>query len=156
MCRVCAAGALRFRLRPPSATRARRAAISSAWGTSCSPSTTPLSPSASALLYWFITWQFQSLVSTEEISLGKIDKLGIETSLWEVLQLMPLYLLQGMITSIGLTALLVGLLATLIWYVDAIDRPGLRGATPPSWSSEPCISWRTWWQCSPCRFWSLP
>ncbi len=78
------------------------------------------------LLYWFITWQFQSLVSTEEISLGKIDKLGIETSLWEVLPLMPLYLLQGMITSVGLTALLVGLLATLIWYVDAIDRPGFR------------------------------
>ena len=60
------------------------------------------------LLYWFITWQFQSLVSTEEISLGKIDKLGIETSLWEVLPLMPLYLLQGMITSVGLTALLGG------------------------------------------------
>jgi hypothetical protein len=78
------------------------------------------------VLYWFITWQFQSVVSTEEISLGKIDKLGIDYSLWEVLRLMPLYLIQAMITSVGLTALLAGLLATLIWYVDAIDRPGFR------------------------------
>jgi hypothetical protein len=78
------------------------------------------------LLYWFVTWQFQTLVSAEEISLGKIDLLGIGTSLWEVLPLMPLYLIQAMIASISLTALLGGLYATLIWYVDAIDRPGFR------------------------------
>ena len=78
------------------------------------------------VLYWFVTWQFQTLVSTEEISLGKIDALGIGTSLWEVLPLMPFYLIQAMIASISLTALLAGLFATLIWYVDAIDRPGFR------------------------------
>ena len=48
MRRVCAAGASRCRRRRPSATRARRAAISSASATSCSRSTTPASPSASA------------------------------------------------------------------------------------------------------------
>ncbi len=78
------------------------------------------------LLYWFVTWQFQTLVSAEEISLGKIDTLGVGTSLWEVLSLMPLYLIQAMIASISLTALLGGLYATLVWYVDAIDRPGFR------------------------------
>ena len=39
---------------------------------------------------------------------------------------MPLYLIQAMIASISLTALLGGLYATLIWYVDAVDRPGFR------------------------------
>jgi hypothetical protein len=78
------------------------------------------------LIYWFITWQFQTLVSKEEISLGKIDALGIDTSLLDVLPFMPLYLVQAMITSIGLTVLVAGLYAALVWYVDAIERPGLR------------------------------
>ena len=81
---------------------------------------------AVGLIYWFVTWQFQNLVTSEEISLGKIDKLGVGTSMWEVLPFMPLYLLQAMIVSISLTALLGGIYATLVWYVDAIDRPGFR------------------------------
>src|SRR4029077_21072585 len=38
----------------------------------------------------------------------------------------PLYLIQGMINSIGLTAILAALYATLIWYVDAVEWPGPR------------------------------
>jgi hypothetical protein len=78
------------------------------------------------LIYWLITWNFQAHVTAEQISLGKIDELGLSTTLLEVLPFMPLYLLQAMMASISLTILIVGLYATLIWYVDAIDRPGFR------------------------------
>lgn len=78
------------------------------------------------LIYWVITWEFQNLVSRYEISSGKIDTLGMGTSLWSVLPAMPIYLIQAIIASIGLTIMLGGLYATLVWYVDAIDRPGLR------------------------------
>jgi hypothetical protein len=78
------------------------------------------------LIYWLITWDFQALVTAEQISLGKIDELGLGTSLLEVLPFMPLYLVQAMVASISLTILVAGLYATLVWYVDAIDRPGIR------------------------------
>ena len=39
---------------------------------------------------------------------------------------MPLYLVQAMISSISLTAMLGGLYAALLWYVDAVERPGPR------------------------------
>ena len=39
---------------------------------------------------------------------------------------MPLYLVQAMIASISLTVMLGGLFAVLVWYVDAVDRPGFR------------------------------
>ncbi len=44
------------------------------------------------LMYWLITWQFQNLVTQYNISSGKIDALGLTTSLSEVLPFMPLYL----------------------------------------------------------------
>jgi hypothetical protein len=78
------------------------------------------------LLYWLITWQFQNLVSQYGISSGKIDALGMGTTLTSVLPFMPLYLLQAMIASISLVAMLGALYATLLWYVDAIERPKLR------------------------------
>jgi len=78
------------------------------------------------LLYWLITWEFQTLVTRHSISDGKIDGLGITTSLLSVLPYLPLYLVQAMVTSITLAVMLGGLYAVLVWYVDAIDRPGLR------------------------------
>ncbi|KAB2913441.1 MAG: hypothetical protein F9K29_16265 [Hyphomicrobiaceae bacterium] len=78
------------------------------------------------LVYWLVTWQFQSLVSQHGISSGKIDTIGLQTPFASVLPFMPLYLIQAMIASISLTAMLAGLYATLIWYVDAVDRPGFR------------------------------
>jgi hypothetical protein len=78
------------------------------------------------ILYWLITWEFQTLVPRYGISTGKIDDLGIGTSLVSVLPYLPLYLVQAMIASLGLTAMLAGLYVTLVWYVDAIDRPGFR------------------------------
>jgi hypothetical protein len=78
------------------------------------------------LLYWLITWQFQNLVSQYGISSGKIDALGMGTTLTSVLPFMPLYLLQAMVVSISLVAMLGALYATLLWYVDAIERPKLR------------------------------
>ena len=77
------------------------------------------------LLYWLITWQFQNLVSQYSISGGKIDEISLET-FGSVLAFMPLYLMQAMIASIGLVAMLGGLYGVLIWYVDAIERPGFR------------------------------
>src|SRR5262245_31008554 len=78
------------------------------------------------LIYWLITWQFQSLVSQYQISSGKIDALGVGTTLGSVLRFMPLYLVQAMIVSISLVLMLGALYATLLWYVDAIERPKLR------------------------------
>jgi hypothetical protein len=78
------------------------------------------------ILYWLITWEFQTLVPRYSISAGKIDDLGIGTSLLSVLPYMPLYLVQAMIASIGLTAMLVALYVAIVWYVDATERPGLR------------------------------
>jgi hypothetical protein len=77
-------------------------------------------------LYWLITWEFQALVTRYHISDGKIDSLGTGTSLLSVLPYLPLYLVQAMIASITLAVMLGGLYAVLVWYVDAIDRPGLR------------------------------
>ena len=78
------------------------------------------------LIYWLITWQFQNLVSQYQISSGKIDALGVGTTLGSVLRFMPLYLVQAMIVSISLVLMLGALYATLLWYVDAIERPKLR------------------------------
>jgi hypothetical protein len=78
------------------------------------------------LLYWLITWQFQNLVTQYHISSGKIDELGITTSVSSVLWAMPIYLVSAIITSISLAATLGGLYATLVWYVDAVERPKIR------------------------------
>ena len=78
------------------------------------------------LIYWIITWEFQTLVTRYEISAGKIDTLGVGTSLSTVLGALPIYILQAIIASIGLTIMLGGLYATLVWYADAIERPGFR------------------------------
>jgi hypothetical protein len=78
------------------------------------------------ILYWLITWEFQTLVPRYGISAGKIDDLGLGTTLASVLPYIPLYLVQAMIASIGLAAMLGGLYAALVWYVDATERPGLR------------------------------
>lgn len=78
------------------------------------------------ILYWLITWEFQSLVTRYNISGGKIDDLGVGTSVLSVLPYLPLYLVQAMIASILLAAMLGGLYVVLVSYVDAIDRPGLR------------------------------
>jgi hypothetical protein len=78
------------------------------------------------LMYWLITWQFQNLVTQYNISSGKIDRLGLTVSLGEVLPFLPLYLVSATITSISLAVMLGGLYATLIWYVDAVERPRFR------------------------------
>jgi hypothetical protein len=75
------------------------------------------------VLYWLITWQFQTLVTRFNLSSGKIDKLGLPdgTSLGDVVPYMPLYLLQAMVGSIALVVMLAGLYFTLVWYVDAVE-----------------------------------
>ena len=79
------------------------------------------------ILYWLITWEFQTVATRFGISGTKIDDLGVGTSsLLSVLRLMPLYLVQAMIVSIALTIMLGALYATLVWYVDATERPGFR------------------------------
>ena len=78
------------------------------------------------LLYWLITWQFHNVVAQYHISSGKIDGLGITTSLGSVLWAMPIYLVSALITSISLAVVLGGLYATLLWYVDAVERPKIR------------------------------
>jgi hypothetical protein len=80
------------------------------------------------ILYWLITWEFQTLVQRFNISDGKIDALGLAqgTSVLGVLPFMPLYLVQATIASIALAAMLGALYAVLVWYVDATGRPGPR------------------------------
>src|SRR5262245_8493890 len=78
------------------------------------------------LLYWLITWQFQNLVSQYRISSGKIDALGIGTTLASVLQFKPRYFVTAMIAAVSLVAMLRALYATLLWCVVAIERPQIR------------------------------
>jgi hypothetical protein len=78
------------------------------------------------LMYWIITWQFQTLVGQHDISAHKIDDIGLGTPFWTVARFMPLYVIQAMLVSISLVLMLGALYATLVWYVDAIDRPGFR------------------------------
>ncbi|MGE0853071.1 MAG: hypothetical protein AB7O44_26245 [Hyphomicrobiaceae bacterium] len=78
------------------------------------------------LIYWLITWEFQTLVTRHNISDGKIDEVGIGTSLASILAYMPLYLVQAMIASIALVAMLGGLYAFLVSYVDTVETPGPR------------------------------
>jgi hypothetical protein len=78
------------------------------------------------LLYWLITWQFQNIVAQYNISSGKIDGLGITTTLGSVLWALPIYLVSAIITSISLAVMLGGLYATLVWYVDSVERPKIR------------------------------
>ena len=78
------------------------------------------------LIYWIVTWQFQNLVSQYNISGGKIDDIGIGTTLSSLLPYMPLYVIQALIASISLVIMLGGLYGVLVWYVDAVERPGLR------------------------------
>lgn len=78
------------------------------------------------LIYWLVTWQFQNLVSQYNISGGKIDDIGIGTSLGSLLAYMPLYLIQALIASISLVIMIGGLYGVLVWYVDAVERPGIR------------------------------
>jgi hypothetical protein len=78
------------------------------------------------VMYWIITWQFQSLVSQHQISEGAIDKIALDRTLLTQLAAMPVYLLNAMILSIGLVVMLGGLYFTLIWYVDAVEHPRWR------------------------------
>jgi hypothetical protein len=78
------------------------------------------------LLYWIVTWEFQTIVTRFGISGDKINTLGMGTSVWSVLPLMPIYVIQALIASISLTIMVGGLYATLIWYVDAVETPGFR------------------------------
>jgi hypothetical protein len=81
------------------------------------------------VIYWFITWQFQNLVSQYGISSGKIDALGVATTLGSVLPFMPLYLTQAMIASIQFTTMLGLLFAGLVGYVASDFAPGIRRVT---------------------------
>jgi hypothetical protein len=78
------------------------------------------------LIYWIITWQFYAVVGRHDISAGKIDAVGVATQYWELFPYLPLYLIQATLVSISLSLMFLALLAACIWYVEAIDRPGLR------------------------------
>ncbi len=75
------------------------------------------------IIYWLITWQFYSIVERHDISAGKIDSVGVFTGFWETFQYFPLYLVQASLVSIPLVVMLLGLYATLVWYVDATEKP---------------------------------
>jgi hypothetical protein len=77
------------------------------------------------IIYWVITWQFLTLVDQHHISDGRIDDVGLAT-VQSVLLSMPLYIMKAMILSVSFVLMLGALFATLVWYVDAVERPGLR------------------------------
>ena len=95
------------------------------------------------LIYWLVTWQFQNLVTQYDISSGKIDGLGITTSLWSVLPYhAALSRLRPSSPRSAWPLMLGGLYATLVWYVDAVERPRSGAYSPSSWSARR-TSWRT-------------
>jgi hypothetical protein len=73
-------------------------------------------------IYWMVTWQFYSVAGQHNISNGQIDAVTPETY-WGLVAYMPLYLLQGLLVSIALVAMLGGLWFLLCWYVDSAARP---------------------------------
>jgi hypothetical protein len=73
-------------------------------------------------IYWMITWQFYSIASQHNISNGQIDVVTPET-FWGLIAYMPLYLVQGLLVSISLVAMMGGLWILLCWYVDSVERP---------------------------------
>ena len=77
-------------------------------------------------IYWVVTWQFYTIVDRHDFSAGKIDAVGVTTSYWDLLPYLPLYLIQSSLVSIALACMLIGLYAGCLWYVDAVERPGLR------------------------------
>ncbi len=78
------------------------------------------------LVYWLITWEFYAVAERHDISAGKIDVVGVMTGYWEVFSFFPLYLMQATLVSIPLSALLLAMWSVLTWYVDAVERPGVR------------------------------
>jgi hypothetical protein len=78
------------------------------------------------LIYWLITWEFYSVVERHDISAGKIDAVGVHTEYFEVFQFLPLYVVQATLVSIPLAFMLMGLFGVLVWYVDAVETPGVR------------------------------
>jgi TIR domain len=94
----------------------RRQSVCLAFGNLGFPFRNPSLAIAVGLVYWFITWQFQTLVNQYEISAGKIDAIGISIPLWDVLLFMPLYLVQAMIVSLTLMVVLAGLFVALLAY----------------------------------------
>ncbi|MGE5512307.1 MAG: hypothetical protein ACM31O_13755 [Bacteroidota bacterium] len=78
------------------------------------------------LIYWIITWQYFSVVSQYDISSGKIDATGLTESYLTTFARLPLYLMQGVILSIPFALMLGGLFLTLLWYVDAVEKPRWR------------------------------
>jgi len=75
------------------------------------------------LIYWLLTWQFYAVAEQHDISAGKIDAVGVHTGYFETLGYFPLYLIQACLVSIPLSAMLLALLVTLVWYVAAPERP---------------------------------
>lgn len=78
------------------------------------------------LIYWLITWEFYSVVERHDISAGKIDAVGVHTDYFDLISFMPLYLIQALLVSIPLAAMMGALLVCLIWYVEAGERLGWR------------------------------
>jgi hypothetical protein len=78
------------------------------------------------VIYWLVTWQYFSVVSQYDISAGKIDATGLTESYWSVFARLPLYLMQGLLVSISFALMLAGLYFTLLWYVEAVERPRWR------------------------------
>ncbi len=78
------------------------------------------------LVYWLITWEFYSVVERHDISAGKIDAVGVHTDYFALIPFMPLYLIQALLVSIPLAAMMGALLVCLIWYVEAGERTGWR------------------------------
>ena len=74
-------------------------------------------------IYWLITWEFYSIAGRHDISAGKIDAVGVHTGYLDTFSYFPLYLMQACLVSIPLAGMLAGLLALLIWYVAAPERP---------------------------------
>ena len=121
------AGARRSSRRRPSAIPARAAATSSASATCCFRSSTRHSPSASACSTGSITWEFQNLVTQYHISVRQ-DRRPRHHHLARGACCGPCRSISSpaIITSISLAVMLGGLYATLVWYVDAVERPRIR------------------------------
>ncbi len=73
-------------------------------------------------IYWMVTWNFYSIAERYNISNGQMDAVTPSTY-WGLIAFLPLYLIQAMLVSITLSAMIGGLWFLLCSYVDAVERP---------------------------------
>lgn len=73
------------------------------------------------VIYWLVTWQFHTVDRQYGLSSGKIDQVGLDVPISELILAMPLHVLQATF-SMSFAFMFLVLWLSLVWYVQADGR----------------------------------